>query len=321
MSGTPTGYTSINIYEGAPLVKAGKAVLSYSGEFENVSFAIAIYDGGANLLFSSEVWMSSSPILLNLDLYPSATKWIVYLKRGTVNIPMRGVAYPQLELGEVATEYTPYIDPTTVKVTRCGKNMVSTEASRWSALFPLNSTNGVMTGINGSGASNYMYYDILFPRGTYVARAKFSGFPRFLVRLYGLDGEILTDAHAPGFGAYNDYYKGFFFTSEILKLSIPSVATHWQFGVIFAAGSDIVNTNLTISELQLEMSDSVTEYEPYSAENRIPDSNGIATGLPAVSPTMSLLTNTPGITIECEYSRDTNKVIAEILEKITALGG
>lgn len=320
-SGTPTGYTSINIYEGAPLVKAGKAVLSYSGDFENVSFAIAIYDSGTKLLFSSETWTSSSPILLNLDLYPSAGKWIVYMKRGTVNIPMRGIAYPQLELGDVATEYVPYIDPTTVKVMRCGKNMVSTDANRWSALFPLNSANGVMTGINGSGASNYMYFDTLFPRGTYVARAKFSGFPRFLVRLYGSDGEILTNAHAPNFGAYNEYYKGFFFTSEILNLSIPSVATHWQFGVIFAAGSDIVNTNLTISELQLEMSGSVTEYEPYGGENQIPASNGIAAGLKAISPTMTLLTDKPGVTIECEYSRDTNKVIAEIMEKIAAIGG
>lgn len=321
VSGTPTGYTSINIYEGAPLVKNGKAVLSYSGEFENVSFAIAIYDSGANLLFSSEMWMSSSPILLNMDLYPSAAKWIVYMKRGTVNIPMRGIAYPQLELGDVATEYAPYIDPSTVKVTACGKNLVSTEASRWSALFPLNSANGVMTGINGSGASNYMYYDILFPGGTYAARAKFSGFPRFLVRLFGADGGVLTNAHAPGFGAYNEYYKGFFFTSETLILNIPSVATHWQFGIIFAAGSDVVNTNLTISELQLEMSNSATWYEPYNGVDRFPSVDGAVTGLKAVYPTMTLLTDTAGVTIECEYSRDTNKVIAEILDKLTAIGG
>jgi hypothetical protein len=36
---------------------------------------------------------------------------------------------------------------------------------------------------------------------------------------------------------------------------------------------------------------------------------------------MTLMTDTAGANIECEYSRDTNKVIAEILEKITALGG
>lgn len=319
VSGTPTGYTSINIYEGSPLVKTGKAVLSYSGDFENVSFAIAIYDSGTNLLFSSETWMSSSPILLNTDLYPSATRWIVYMKRGTVNVPMRGIAYPQLELGEVATEYVPYINPTSVKVTACGKNLVSTDASRWSALFPLNSANGVMTSVNGSGASNYLYYDALFPRGRYVARAKFSGYPRFLVRLYGSDGEMLSNA--PGFGAYNEYYKGFFFTSETLVLNIPSVATHWQFGIIFAAGSDVVNVNLTVSELQLEISDSATWYEPYSGENRTPTVDGAVAGLKAVSPTMTLLTDKPSVVIECEYSRDTNKVIEEILKKITAIGG
>ena len=320
-SGTPTGYVSLSLYQGEPLVKSGNAVLSCSGEPSNVSLAIAIYDANENVLFSRETWQNAPPITMNLDLYPTATKWVVYLKRGTPGNPMSGVAYPQLEIGDVATEYTPYIDPTTVTVTKCGKNLVSTESTRWSALFPLNSANGVMTGINGSGASNYMYYDTFFPRGTYVARAKFSGFPRFIVKLYGLDGEILTNEHAPSFGAYNEYYKGFFFTSETLKLNIPSVATHWQFGVIFAAGSDLVNTNLTISELQLELSDTATVYEQFNGENQIPAKDGTVTGLKSVTPTMSLLTDTPGVTIDCEYSRDTNKVIEEILKKITALGG
>lgn len=34
------------------------------------------------------------------------------------------IQYIQLELGTVATEYTPYIDPTTVTLTRCGKNIL-----------------------------------------------------------------------------------------------------------------------------------------------------------------------------------------------------
>ena len=36
---------------------------------------------------------------------------------------------------------------------------------------------------------------------------------------------------------------------------------------------------------------------------------------------MTLMTDTPGVTIKCEYSRDTNKVVNEILEMITALTG
>jgi hypothetical protein len=36
---------------------------------------------------------------------------------------------------------------------------------------------------------------------------------------------------------------------------------------------------------------------------------------------MTLMTDTPGVTIDCEYSRDTNKVIEDILKKLAALTG
>lgn len=209
----------------------------------------------------------------------------------------------------------------TVEVTMCGKNLVSSEVSKWIGVNPLKNTNGVLSSINTEGASNYMYYDASFPNGEYVASAKFSGYARFLAKLYGPEGRILTNVDVPELSGYNEYYKGFYFSNEISLIKIPDVVAYWQFGVLFSAGPDRWGEDLTISELQLEMSDSVTEYEPYRGVTQNISSDGTATGLKAMSPTMTLLTNTPGVSIECEYSRDTNKVIAEILEKITAIGG
>lgn len=65
-----------------------------------------------------------------------------------------------------------------------------------------------------------------------------------------------------------------------------------------------------------------TAYEtPSTTVIQIPSSDGTVSGLSAVSPTMTLMTDTPGVSIECEYSRDTNKVVSEILEMITTLTG
>ena len=285
-SGTPTGYTSINIYEGTPLVKTGKAVLSYSGDFENISLAIAIYDSGANLLFSSETWMVSSPILLNADMYQSAARWIIYIKRGTVNIPMRGIAYPQVELGEVATEYAPYIDPTTVKVRACGKNLLT---------FP--------------------YFD-----GQQVTRGGITGTANAdgSVRLVGTATENfyfrLAQIPLGSTTIISERTDGIFY----LRDCAYDAANKFSFCMVYKGET----VNKTFYP-QIEVGTVGTAYEPPlgAAIEVTPSKDGVVSGVRSVSPTMTLLTNTPGVIINCEYSRDTNKVIADILNKIATLGG
>jgi len=41
----------------------------------------------------------------------------------------------------------------------------------------------------------------------------------------------------------------------------------------------------------------------------------------SVSPNMTILTDTDGAIVECEYIRDSNKVIEKLTNAITALGG
>ena len=311
VSGTPTDYTSISIYEGTPLVKSGKAVLSYSGDFENLSLAIAIYDSSAKVLFSSEIWASSSPIVLDLDLYPSATRWIVYMKRGTVGIEMRGVAYPQLELGEVATEYTPYIDPTAVTVTRCGKN-----------LFPVENLN--LTQSSGKGV---VENDVLTITGyllSYRLRApslvgKTITFSCESTRSGEKGGGLSIECRDSDNVRMTSVYKQNELSPTVTLVVANGTADVMLF--FYAAGSQTETGTAVYKNIQLEISDTNSHYEPYSGETQIPAADGTVTGLKAVSPTMTLLTDTPGVTIDCEYSRDTNKVIAEILNKLAALVG
>lgn len=78
---------------------------------------------------------------------------------------------------------------------------------------------------------------------------------------------------------------------------------------------------ITVTNLQLELGDSVTEYESYNGlTTYTPDSDGNVT-VESITPTMTLFTDTEGVNIECEYTRDSNSVITELVERISALEG
>lgn len=305
-SGTPTGYTSLNLYQGVPLVKSGKAVLSCSGVLNNVSLAIEIYDSKENVLFSKETWQNAPPISLDLDLYPSAAKWVVYLKRATPGIEMSGVAYPQLELGGTATEYVPYIDPATIAVNVCGRNMLPYPFYNNSKM-----ENGITFTDNGDGT--------LTVNGTATDNAFF----RFLVDgSMRVKGRYVLSGLSGGSGT-SYYIQPFISGVAVRGLTNGSMA--YDFDGVLDKITMVVTKGVTLENLrvmlQLEQGDAATNFEMYHGLHFTPFADGVVGGIEAVSPTMTLLTDTPNVNIECEYNRDTNKVIAEILEKITALGG
>lgn len=305
-SGTPTGYTSLNIYQGEPLVRSGYAVLSCSGELTNVSLAIAIYDSAETVLFSKETWQNAPPIVMDLDLYPTATKWIVYLKRGTPGIEMSGVAYPQLELGENATEYTPYIDPTTVTVDVCGRNILSypfyNKTKTENGITFTDNGDGTLT-VNGTATDNAFFHFLI--DGSQRVKGRYV--------LSGLSG-----------GSGTSYYiQPFISGTAVRGLTNGSMA--YDFDGVLDKITMVVSKGVTLEnlrvKLQVEQGDTATNFEKYHGLHFTPFADGTVGGIEAVSPTMTLLTNTSGVSIECEYNRDTNKVISEILDKIAALIG
>lgn len=96
---------------------------------------------------------------------------------------------------------------------------------------------------------------------------------------------------------------------------------------------DSVYTDAVIA-FQLEESITYSEYTPYidpttikvtrygadetdNPETYTPNADGTVEGVTSLSPTMTLLTGTAGATLDVEYIRDSNVVIAELLEKVT----
>lgn len=75
-------------------------------------------------------------------------------------------------------------------------------------------------------------------------------------------------------------------------------------------------------EIQLEVGEKGTEYEPYKAPINYPIyTTGEVPDVKSIYPSTTLLTDTPGVLIECEYNRDINKAFAELQNAIISLGG
>lgn len=227
--------------------------------------------------------------------------YIVFKDQSTFDSTVLSI---QIEKGDAVTEYTPYIDPTTVTVTRCGRNIIpypfaDKTVTRRGVTFTDNG-DGTIT-LDGTADATTSF--VLF-NGEMPVNGKYT-----LSGLTGGSGSTLylqpvcSDKAHGGLTDGSRSYEWSGITLNRLQLSIGE-------GTVFA--------NRKVTPM-LEVGETASAFEPYTAETQIPSSDGTVSGLSAVAPTMTLMTDTAGVNIESEYSRDTNAVIAEIMDKLAAL--
>lgn len=213
----------------------------------------------------------------------------------------------QLEEGD-GTAYEPYVDPTTVTVTACGKNLFDTTkyVTRSTTVngitvdllddglirvhgTPIDSTN-----VTSITMTHYKEVDI-FPKGTYV---------------YSNNASVQNDnvlcfpqANRPDNGAWiiNFLNEGTYVPEEFC---VNRFVVHIKAGVTSAIS--------VTYRMQLECGDTSSDYEPYKeAKTYTPTSDG-SVNIDSVSPNMTVFTDKPGVTIELEYNKDINKVLANL---------
>ena len=189
-----------------------------------------------------------------------------------------------LEEGANATGYIPYVDPASATVTTCGKNL-------W---------NKGDISINGA-------YQTLVLNQTLL-----SGIT------YTLTADVTsTDTDATTCMIY----------TPDLSMSLGQIQRGFQKSISFTPTGNIyritfyssntsgngANDTSTFSNIQLEVGNAVTDFEEYKdVETYTPNADGIVEGITSLSPTMTLLTDTEGVFIHCEYNRDTNKVLSSL---------
>lgn len=82
------------------------------------------------------------------------------------------------------------------------------------------------------------------------------------------------------------------------------------------------DTTVTYSNVQLEFGTVSTDYEPYITPiEYTPTADGTVEGVTSLYPNTTLITDTDGVLIDCEYNRNINKAFAELQQAIISLGG
>lgn len=106
----------------------------------------------------------------------------------------------------------------------------------------------------------------------------------------------------PWVGWY-EYGKGF-----VGSVTTSTLATNWRQSVRIEIKSGVTVENLVFKP-QVEL-DSFSDYVPYIApSNYTANANGTVGGVKSMSPNMTLVTDTDGVTINCSYLRDIDAYI------------
>lgn len=212
--------------------------------------------------------------------------WVVAILSCQITDTVYTFAKIQIEEGEVATEYTPYIDPTTVTLARCGKNLLR---------FPY-----VDGGIGDQYASAGITYTVNPDKSvTANGTAETNSYFRLCNVRFG-DKYLYENTAIGGFACADCQYddgNGFSF-------------------IMITKGKTVSNK---VYYPQIERSEKNTGWEsPKECLTYTPTEDGVVHGVTSVSPTMTIMTDTEGVTIDCEYIVNTktyiDNKIAELLK-------
>ena len=201
------------------------------------------------------------------------------------------------------------VDPSTVTVSRCGRNLIPkiTESINIQAagITQSASTNGSVK-INGTATDPaYLFVSAIYnlPRAVYYLTGNTSDECLLIASAYNGDAYVF-EAQDRGRGVIFDLTDKTF--------------DHVRVMVYVPAGNTVGKTIYPM----LSIEQAGTEYEhPQEVTTHIPAADGTVSGITSRSPNMTILTDTEGVIVECEYNRDTNKVIERLTNAITALGG
>ncbi|MEE1007118.1 MAG: hypothetical protein U0L66_08005 [Acutalibacteraceae bacterium] len=233
---------------------------------------------------------------------------------------------PQLELGTTATSYTPYVpDLTAVKVSRCGKNLFTFANRTWAnfgafentTVRNINKDNFYFKISNNNYAvNNTTDYEIIDGNSIKltITNAYGLGVPLNLIagQQYKISCIKSHDTKCVINAAYYDI-EGNWLSSNtsISTFTIPENA-HWTI-IIFACAIAEGRIECTFTDIQLELGTTATDYEPYKeCAEYTPTADGTVNGVTSLYPNTTLMTDTKGVIIDCEYNRDINKAFAAL---------
>jgi len=220
----------------------------------------------------------------------------------------------QIEKGTIATVYEPYIDPTTLKVIGCGKNILGYSQSFTLSLYGITVAYDAGTQIfTINGTPTQKNFSIRFSE--YMNRLNIGTNCDGVLTVEHIGGVLTAESITNVFylGSMNPGESTLNWYSVSLPVDRTSQKVYGSFRPILSnswiyigADDPVTFTNYKI-RAQVRLDDEDINIEPYNGAVYTPSSDGTCI-LTSVSPTMTLFTDTPGVTIEAEYNRDTTKM-------------
>ena len=283
---TGNGYThvgSIKIKDFLPQLEVGKTYVLSANSDANIK---AIYIPGISFLWKFNEPLTSTNEVLNsgLAMYGYHPTYDGFGDCVISNI--------QIEEGKIATEYEPYIDPTAVTVTGCGKNLVPS-VDTWA-------NNTASTVYYPLSLKDNEFYTVSakLPKGEigyfYIQKSNNNFSTQENIILFFNNGGNIQNELPVTFQKEVGYDYRFYWYSTQYKISE------------------------VVSNLQLEVGTEATEYEAYKSDLYTPNTDG-ACDVKSISPYMQIFTDTEGIRIECEYNRDIEKVIDNAIKEVNGI--
>lgn len=216
----------------------------------------------------------------------------------------------QIEESETMTDFVEYIEPSTVLVSRCGKNLLPNNSGSYT-LNGITFTKNSDDSIKVSGTATETTTNIFSHTAKVVNGQRYilSGCPAggstgktYVLRCFNsLGDETVRDDEGNG-----------------IEFTFQNARGTYNFAIVVFKGASIN----AIFRPMLRFADVEDgTFEAYNGADFTPSSNGTVEGITSLSPIMNLLTDTEGIIIDCEYNKDTNKVIQKLMNAIIALGG
>ena len=230
----------------------------------------------------------------------------------------------QIEEGETATEYEPYIAPETVKVTRCGKNFwhsknLSYPRTVSGVTIDYDPDTQIYT-FNGTSTSPGDLY--VLPNNTHIMTINAGETWTLKIEALGgnIDGVATSSGKISPLVNTSDYKNTIHANVEALystkTYTEPADITKMYF-YVYASG--IVFNNFKC-RIQFELNNKPTEFEKSTGLTiYTPNVDGTVENITSISPTTTILTDTEGVKIECEYTVDTKLYIDRKFEELKAL--
>ena len=287
-------------------VKAGEAVtLSWETDADEnmTSGLVYVFANG-----TADHFKSTTATQKKLTFIPPVDCEFITFRLG-VSISGDSITYwnIQIEKGNTATNYEAYIDPATVTVKRTSKNLIDRELMK--SETTLNGVTITRSGdqikLNGTLTVDSVLFNTHFCLhgglgNHYTLSCKYmGGTVEGSSSVCVGDSETVDSARQSWANIKMDNGDN----SYSYQMTKPFIKDLW-----FYATAGVVFNNYKI-KIQLEHGNKATGFETCNAVEYAPAADGTVSGITSLSPNMTILTDTEGVIVECEYITDTKKYI------------